>query len=66
MEKHQDRTARRHLKSRVQPFMLRRTKNQVLDELPARTDVLLHVELSTEETALYEALRIKALEKFRA
>ncbi|MCP4669069.1 MAG: DEAD/DEAH box helicase, partial [Deltaproteobacteria bacterium] len=63
IEKFQDKDARRRLKKLIQPFILRRTKNQVLEELPSRTDVLLDVELSPEEIAVYEALRRKAVEK---
>jgi superfamily II DNA or RNA helicase len=62
IERNQDRGARQRLKKLVQPFILRRTKNQVLEELPPRTDILLQVELSTEELSFYEALRRKALE----
>jgi SNF2 family DNA or RNA helicase len=43
-------------------YLLRRTKTQVLEELPPRTEVTLHVELSEPERALYEALRRTALE----
>ena len=61
IERHQDKDARQRLKKLIQPFMLRRTKSQVLQELPSRTEILLQVELSTEEQAFYEALRRKAL-----
>jgi hypothetical protein len=40
-----------------QPFILRRTKSQVLTELPPRTEIVLPVDLSKDETALYESLR---------
>lgn len=63
IERHQDRQARLQLKKLIQPFMLRRTKSQVLDELPSRTEITLHVELSGEEKALYEALRRDAISK---
>ncbi len=63
IEKYQDRSARKRLKKLIQPFMLRRTKNQVLEELPPRTDIILNVELSVEEMAVYEALRRQAIEK---
>lgn len=63
IERGQDKTARRRLKKLIQPFLLRRTKTQVLDELPSRTEILLQVELSQEETALYEALRRQAIAK---
>jgi SNF2 family DNA or RNA helicase len=35
----------------------------VLTELPSRTEITLEVDLSAEETALYESLRRAALEK---
>ncbi len=63
IERHQDKQARLRLKKLIQPFMLRRTKSQVLDELPSRTEITLHVELSGEEKALYEALRRDAIAK---
>jgi len=42
---------------------LHRTKNQVLQELPVRTEILIQVELSEEEMAFYEALRRQAIAK---
>jgi len=51
------------LKKLIQPFILRRTKSQVLQELPSRTEILLQVELSKEEMAFYEALRREAIAK---
>jgi SNF2 family DNA or RNA helicase len=56
IERHQDKQARKRLKKLIQPFILRRTKTQVLDELPARTEVTLQVELSAQEMAFYEAI----------
>ncbi|TNE47578.1 MAG: DEAD/DEAH box helicase [Deltaproteobacteria bacterium] len=53
---------RERLRVLIQPFLLRRRKADVLDELPPRTESVLHVEMSPEETALYEALRQKALQ----
>lgn len=64
IEKFQDKGARTKLKKLIQPFILRRTKNQVLESLPSRTEILLHVELSREEMAFYEALRREAIAKF--
>jgi superfamily II DNA or RNA helicase len=56
-----DREERARLKRRVAPFILRRTKSQVLEELPPRTEITLRVELSEDERALYETLRRDAL-----
>jgi len=61
-----DKDARQHLKKLIQPFILRRTKTQVLTELPSRTEITLQVELSDEERHLYEALRQEALDKIAA
>jgi SNF2 family DNA or RNA helicase len=66
IERDRDRDTRRRLQRLVQPFMLRRTKAQVLEELPSRTEVTLQVEFSREETAFYEALRQRALQKLEA
>lgn len=58
-----DKAARTHLKKLIQAFILRRTKTQVLNELPPRTEINLQVELSDEERHLYEALRQEAVDK---
>ncbi len=58
-----DQAAKTRLKRLIQPFILRRTKSAVLDELPSRTEITLRVEMSGEERALYEALRQRAVEK---
>jgi superfamily II DNA or RNA helicase len=58
-----DQHASHILKSLVQPFILRRTKSQVLEDLPSRTETMRLVELSPEERALHESLRQRALER---
>jgi len=63
IEMRQDSRARGALKALVQPFLLRRTKSQVLDDLPPLTEMLRLVELSQEERALHESLRQRALER---
>jgi superfamily II DNA or RNA helicase len=63
IERLQEPESRHRLKKLIQPFILRRTKAQVLAELPARTEIVLHVQLSKEEQLFYEALRREALEK---
>jgi len=53
---------RLHALSRmVRPFILRRTKSEVLKELPPRTEVVLSVELSPAERKRYDAARFAAL-----
>ena len=58
-----EKAPRQHLKKLIQPFILRRTKTQVLRELPSRTEITLQVKLSDEERHLYEALRQEAIDK---
>ncbi len=62
IENQRDHGTQQRLKKLLQPFILRRLKNDVLKELPARTEVTLHVELSAEERTLYEALRRNAMQ----
>jgi len=62
IEKHHDRNARIKLKKIIRPFMLRRIKSQVLDELPPRTEVTLRIEMNPDEMQFYEAIRQQAME----
>jgi superfamily II DNA or RNA helicase len=45
------------LRSAMAPFLLRRTKEQVLSELPAKTEQTLHCELDRKERKAYNQLR---------
>ncbi len=63
IEKNSNQEARKNLKKLIQPFILRRNKSQVLEELPPRTEITLQVELSAEEMAFYEALRRQSVKK---
>ncbi len=55
-------TERRDALARMlRPFILRRTKGQVLKELPDRTEVRLDATLSKQERTLYEATRLATL-----
>lgn len=61
IERDGDVEARERLKRLIAPFVLRRTKAEVLRELPERTEVTMRLELGPEERALYEAVRREAL-----
>jgi SNF2 family DNA or RNA helicase len=56
------RKASQGLKTLIQPFILRRMKNQVLKELPSRTDINIRVEMGQKERDFYEALRLNAID----
>lgn len=61
VERDHDKERQRMLKRLLSPFLLRRTKDEVLDELPEKTEITLRVELSPEEKALYDNLRQQAI-----
>ncbi len=62
IEKHKDKEKQKQLRHLLKPFILRRRKNDVLDELPEKTEITLSVEFSDEEKTMYEALRQNAIE----
>ena len=66
IERNADADARSRLRRLIAPFMLRRLKTEVLDDLPERTEITLHVEMSPTEAAFYEALRQRAVEDLEA
>ncbi|MBR58165.1 MAG: helicase [Myxococcales bacterium] len=45
------------LRKRIRPFVLRRLKRDVAKELPPRTDMVLHSELSSNERDAYDSIR---------
>ena len=65
IEKHGDTEKREFLARRVQPFMLRRTKNQVARELPPKTEMTHSIELTGAQRDLYEAIRMSMEKKVR-
>ncbi len=61
IEKNKDPERRAALSRMVRPFILRRTKDEVLKELPPRTEIEIDVELSEPERKRYEDTRLKIL-----
>lgn len=53
---------RKLLQSLIKPFILRRSKNKVLDELPPKIEKNILLEADRKEAAFYEAIRRQALE----
>lgn len=62
IENNQNESKRKELKQLIAPFLLRRTKNEVLNELPGKTEIVIPVELNAKEELIYESLRKKAEE----
>jgi SNF2 family DNA or RNA helicase len=58
IEKQGDAAARSALARRLRPFMLRRTKDAVARDLPAKTIVPERIELAAQQLRLYESQRL--------
>jgi SNF2 family DNA or RNA helicase len=52
-----DARAAEALQRKIRPFLLRRTKKEVLPELPPRSELVLYVELEDSERAVYDAVK---------
>ena len=61
IERNHDREAQQRLRRLIAPFVLRRTKAQVIPELPPRTELTLDIAPEAAEAAHYEALRRQAI-----
>jgi superfamily II DNA or RNA helicase len=61
IERDRDRGAQHRLRRLISPFVLRRTKSQVLPELPPRIELIQQVVAGEAEAAHYEALRRQAV-----
>lgn len=65
IEKHGDMDRRKSLSERVRPFLLRRRKSEVAKELPPKTEMLLNIELHTEQAEIYESIRVSMDKRVR-
>jgi SNF2 family DNA or RNA helicase len=65
IEKHGDADTRDRLNARIAPLMLRRRKEDVLGDLPPKTEILRLVELEGRQRELYETLRLAQHERVR-
>jgi len=63
VEKHEDEQKRTKLKKLVQPFILRRTIQQVARDLPNLTEKVFYSEMPPEQQELYEEEKSKARNK---
>ena len=66
IEKHGDIDRQDLLNRRIRPFMLRRTKEEVVTELPAKTEIVEPVEMEATQRAIYEAIRLAMHAKVQA
>jgi SNF2 family DNA or RNA helicase len=66
IEKNGDGVRRALLARRIRPFMLRRRKDEVAKELPAKTTIVCSVDLEGAQRDLYETVRTAMQERVRA
>jgi SNF2 family DNA or RNA helicase len=63
IQNHQNHEAHEKLLARIQPFLLRRTKKQVLQNLPSKTRIEQKIVLSDAQKDLYETVRALLADK---
>lgn len=66
IEKLGDDARLQHLNARIKPFLLRRTKEQVATELPAKSEIVHWVDLNDAQRDVYETVRLAMDKKVRA
>ncbi len=65
IEKENDFLIQEKLKRKVAPFMLRRTKDAVLEELPQKVEIIQNVTFGKKQALLYENVRLTMEKKVR-
>nr|WP_010133371.1 DEAD/DEAH box helicase [Microbulbifer agarilyticus] len=65
IENHGDHERQQELARKVRPFMLRRTKSEVVADLPPKTETMQYVELGSKQRSLYESVRISMEKRIR-
>ena len=65
IEKENSTERREALARRIRPFLLRRTKADVAQQLPEKTEIIERIELGEEQRRLYESVRLAVHEEVR-
>jgi len=65
IEKDKDFEKQSLLNKRVKPFMIRRTKEKVAHELPAKTEIIKYTQFEDKQSKLYESIRVTMEKKVR-
>jgi SNF2 family DNA or RNA helicase len=66
IEKHGDEDRQAMLGRRVRPFLLRRTKAEVVQDLPPKTEIAEPIDMAPPQRAIYEAIRLAMHAKVKA
>ncbi len=65
IEKHDNVEQQSRLTKRIAPFMIRRTKSEVVTELPEKTEIIRSIPLGKKQATLYESIRLTMEKKVR-
>lgn len=65
IEKHGDNDRKRILNQRIKPFILRRTKEKIATELPAKTEIIQKLRIEGKQAELYESVRLAMDERLK-
>ncbi len=65
IEKHNDADRREQLIKRIAPFMLRRKKSEVIEELPEKIEIIRSIVLDKKQASLYESIRLSMEKRVR-
>ncbi len=58
IQNHGDQQRKQVLNQRIKPFILRRTKENIAQELPKKTEIIQRVRVDTKQAELYESVRL--------
>jgi len=65
IEKENDFSRQLLLNERVKPFILRRTKEKVANELPKKSEIIKYTQFESKQSKLYESIRVTMEKKVR-
>ena len=65
IEKENDSFKQELLNKRIKPFMIRRTKDEVADELPPKSEIIKYTQFESKQSKLYETIRVTMEKKVR-
>jgi len=65
IEKDKNIQIKNRLKNKIKPFMMRRSKDEVLDELPEKIEIMRKVPFGEKQALLYENIRVAMESKVR-
>ncbi|MEA3290234.1 MAG: SNF2-related protein [Campylobacterota bacterium] len=65
IEKENDKQKQEKLNKRIKPFMIRRTKDEVVGELPPKSEIIKYTQFESKQSKLYETIRVTMEKKVK-